>query len=479
MLDKFYEQLGGTTSVSTIVIVVGMMLLFGFLMTRLTKRLHLPNVTAYLAVGIIMGPFCLNLVPGEIRSGMSFLNDIALAFIAFSIGQFFRLSNLKENGFKTIIIVLIEIGVSSLLIFGVMRYIFKCSIPVSMVFAALAAVTSPTSTMMTIRQKKAQGRFVNNLLEVLALDNLIALLAYSVAISLTVASEATSDITIGTLLKPLGLNMLSIVIGMAFGAILRLMMPKSRTTDNRLIILVAFIFSFCGICAALDVSPLLGCMLMGTVYINISQDDKSFSQLNYFSPPFLLLFYVLSGTKFNLSLLFGSSSNSLGISIMVASLVYCIVRYAGKYGGTVLGGIVTKQNKSVTYYTGLALMPQGGVAIGLAALTLRVIPGEMGSVIQTIILTTSIIYEIIGPALASVALDLSKSTLTIEDITHVETANKSSVEILTERIQAIQKGLPQNTSTNDSYLNYNDEDSFEEAAEEYYNSNGFRGHFRR
>lgn len=466
------EQIVGSDAITAqIIISIGLMLSFGFLMTRVTKKLKLPNVTAYIVVGILMGPFVLNLIPQNVISKMDFLSDIALAFIAFSTGEFFKLSILKKNGSKVIIITIFESLVASFIIFLVTFLILKLDLAFAIVLSALAAATAPASTVMTIRQTGAKGDFVNTLLQVVALDDVVGLLAYSIAISVALASSGSSDLGAMAVIKPIIENIIVILIGIVFGFGMKLLMTKKRTTDNRLIIAIAFIFLFCGICALVDVSPLLGCMVMGTVYVNSTNDDKLFKQLNYFSPPILLLFFVRSGLNFNLDALFSSSSGG-STSLIVVGVVYFFVRIIGKYLGAFLGCLITKKSKEVRNYLGLALIPQAGVAIGLAALGARTLGEPYGDELNTIILASSVLYELIGPACAKASLYLSKSySNNLDEITNVNTINddgtqKSDVEILIERIQEIQKQIP----SHDEVL-YQEENAFTEAAEEYINYN--------
>lgn len=467
MLTPIYEKLHITSSVSAIIISLALMLIGGFLMTRITKRLKLPNVTAYILAGIILGPFCLNLVPGKVIGGMSFIADIALAFIAFSTGEFFKLSALKKNGAKTVVITVLEAFLASVLVFCVCFLLLRLEINFSIVLAALAAATAPASTVMTIRQTGAKGDFVDTLLQVVALDDVVGLVAYSIAVSVAVASS-TGTFELLSVIKPLLLNLLVFALGGGFGFVLKWMLFK-RSTDNRLIVAVALLFSFCGICALLDVSPLLGCMAMGMVYINATDDERLFKQLNYFSPPILLLFFVRSGLNFDLSALVNTSDIIGGVPLILIGVVYFIVRIAGKYAGAYIGCLITKKDRSVRNYLGLALIPQAGVAIGLAAMGARALGGGAGTALETIILASSVLYELIGPACAKLSLYLSHSySDKLEDITDTpetdENGNKKSeVELLIERIQAIQKELPEHK---DPY--YEDEKAFSDAAEEHY-----------
>ena len=211
---------------------------------------------------------------------------------------------------------------------------------------------------------------------------------------------------------------------------------NKRSTDNRLIISVAFLFVVCGIGAALDVSPLLGCMTMGTVYINVTDDDKLFKQLNYFSPPILLLFFVNSGLNFGIDSLFSAGSSMGGIPLIVIGVLYFIVRIAGKYVGAFAGCAITKKPKETRNYLGLALIPQAGVAIGLAAMAARLIGGEEGAMLQPVILSSSILYELIGPGCAKLALYLYKSYGQEKEPEVVEPTRAESLKEQLSRIEA-------------------------------------------
>lgn len=407
MLDNLYKHLSQTSTVPVVIISVAIMLLAGFLVSRLTKLLKLPNVTAYILVGILLGPFCLNVVPGYVISGMDFISDIALAFIAFSMGEFFRFSTIKKNGAKVIVITLFEALVASVLVFILTFFILRMPLPFSIILAALASATAPASTMMTIRQTGAKGDFVDTLFSVVALDDVVGLVAFSVAISVALASLG-GGFSASDVLLPIAFNIMMIAIGIGGGFLLKFLMAK-RSNDNRLIVSIALLFAICGIGAAVDVSPLLGCMAMGTVYINVTGDDKLFKQLNYFSPPILLLFFVKSGLGFRLDALVSVQSSMGGVPLIVIGILYFAVRILGKYGGAFLGCLITKKDKPVRNFLGLALVPQAGVAIGLAALGARVLGGDTGSMLQTIILSSSILYELVGPALAKLSLYLSGS----------------------------------------------------------------------
>jgi len=471
MLSSLYSAISPTAVVIT---AVSLMLFMGFAMTRITKRLKLPNVTAYILVGVLVSPYCFDLVPQNIIEGMDFLSDIALAFIAFSTGEFFRMSILRRNGPRVVLVSLIESAVTASVIFVTMFFLLRMNLALSIVLSALAVVISPSSTMMTIRQTGSKGDFVDTLLQVSALDDVTGLLFFSVAVSIGAASEGTG-VDFLDIVTPVLVNLAVILVGCLFGLFMKLLM-SNRSQDNRLIVSVALLFAFCGICAACEVSPLLGCMSMGTVYINISNDENLFKQLNYFSPPLLLLFFVRSGAGFNLDALIHSSGSVGAVPLIVISIVYFAVRIAAKYTGAFAGCAAAGKTKNVRNYLGLALIPQAGVAIGLSALGARSLGGATGDALETIILASSILYEFVGPGCAKLSLYLSGAySDKLEDLTTVEEQTeegepKSNVEILIERIQKIQKELPAHNTMSE------EEAAFLEGAEQHFAAIGARHH---
>lgn len=465
-------------SVSTVIISIAIILIGGFAMSRITNLLHLPNVTAYIVVGILIGPYVLDIVPEQIIDGTEFLPDIALAFIAFSTGEFFKLSVLKKNGIKVVIITIFESLLATLLVFIVSYFVLKLNLSFSLVLGALAAATAPASTVMTIRQTGAKGDFVDTLLQVVALDDIVGLVAYSVAISIAIADIAGGSIDISNITGPIVMNLIAVIGGALVGFVMSFLLMK-YTTDNRLIIAIAFIVAFCGLCAYYEISPLLGCMCMATVYINVSDDDKLFKQLSYWTPPIILMFFVRSGMNFNLDMILNQSGSIGAAPLLLVGIVYFIVRIIGKYAGAYIGCRLTGKGRNVRDYLGLALIPQAGVAIGLAALGARTLGGETGEALQTIILASSVLYELIGPTCGKLALYLSGSySDRIENVTEVaimdENGNAlSEVDILKARIQKIRENIPEHPVNED-------ENEFSKAAEEYYmNMNTYRRNKKR
>ena len=437
----------GPTAASTIVS-LAVMMLSGFLMTRLTKKLKLPNVTGYILAGILIGPFCLNTVPASFIAHTDFLSDIALAFIAFSTGEFFRLSVLKKNGPRVIVITVLESLTASVLVFLAVWGVLGMDLSFSIVLAALAAATAPASTMMTIRQTHAKGDFVDTLLQVVAFDDIVGLVAFSAAIAVAVSAYQGTGFSLPTLIKPVLSNLGVLLLGGLFGLLLKLALKNRSSTDNRLIISLAMLLAFCGISTIFGISPLLGCMAMATVYINLTEDERLFRQLGYFSPPILLLFFVRSGMSFDLSAVLGDAGTLGATPLLWVGVIYFFVRIIGKYAGAFIGCAITGKDAKVRNYLGLALVPQAGVAIGLAALGARTLGGDVGKALQTIILASSILYELVGPGLAKLSLWLSHSySNKLEDLAPVPETDengrvKTEAELLAERIQAIQKSLP-------------------------------------
>lgn len=447
MLGAFSQKLAQSGQTAGVIISVALMLFLGFAMTRITKALRLPDVTAYILTGIFIGPYCLNLIPANVIGGMDFISDIALAFIAFSVGEFFKLSTLKKSGLGVIVITLLEACMASVFVFVLTYFALGLDLAFCAVLAALASATAPASTVMTIRQTGAKGDFVETLLQIVALDDVVSLVAYSIAISIALAGSGNRGSSFETIIKPILANLFVLALGGFFGFLLKLLFRK-RSTDNRLIVSLATLFAFCGVCALLGVSPLLGCMSMGMVYINLTNDANLFQQLAYFSPPVLLLFFVRSGLSFRLDTLFGAQNTLGSVPLILVGVLYFITRILGKYAGAWLGCLAVKKPRRTRDYLGLALIPQAGVAIGLAALGARTLGGEIGQDLQTIILASSVLYELIGPGCAKLALYLSHSYSTkLEELVDVEESaeeapKKTELKLLIERIQKIQQELP-------------------------------------
>ena len=389
------------TQNTQVMLSLAIILLCGFLFTRFTKKLRLPNVTAYLLAGIAIGPHVLGLIPTNIVDGLDFVTDVALAFIAFGVGRYFKWEILRKSGKEVLVITLLEALGAAVLITLVMYYLFHLSLAFSLLLGAIGSATAPASTIMTIRQYHAKGKFVDLILQVVALDDAVALVAFSVATAVTSATvSGQPGITVAEIALPILSNLLAVAGGLVFGWLLHLLITEKRTSDNALMIAISMILLVAALCSAFEISPLLSCMALGTAFINLSKNETLFTQVESFSPPVLTLFFVLSGMRLDLSSL--ATAGIIGV-------VYFLVRIAGKYLGATVGGILCRSQPSVRHFLGMALIPQAGVSIGMAALGQRLLSEETGALLSAIILSSAVLYEMIGPASAKAALILSGS----------------------------------------------------------------------
>ncbi len=388
----FFPQ--GLHEITTILLSLSIMLLAGFLLTRLTKLAKLPNVTGYIVAGVLIGPYVANIIPQEMVDGMGFISDIALAFIAFSVGRFFKKEIFAKTGPRIIAITLLESLLAGVFVTLALHYIFALDWDFCLLLGAIATATAPASTMATIRQYHARGKFVNILLQVIALDDAVCLLVFSIAAAV-VNADLQAGLPFSAMLLPIVYNVLALVVGALSGVLLSKLMTPSRSEDNRLILTIALLLGIAGLCAAVDISPLLACMLFGMVYINKTRDSDLYRQVERFTPPILSLFFIVSGMNLDLR-----SFTGLGI----IGVCYFLVRIAGKYIGAYLGCALTQTPKKIRNNLGLALVPQAGVAIGLAFLGRRMLSDAPGKMLLSIILSSSVLYELIGPASAKIAL---------------------------------------------------------------------------
>jgi Kef-type K+ transport system membrane component KefB len=382
---------------ATTILLLTLILGAGFLMTRVTKLAKMPHVTGYLLAGILIGPSVLKWVDIETVRSLDFVTDIALAIIAFSVGKFFKISELKSNGVKAIILTIFEASGALIIVTLTMHYLFGLPWPFCILLGVIGSATAPASTMMTIRQYNAKGPFVDTILQVTALDDAFALIAFSVSAAFLQALE-TGHFSPAMLFLPLFKNVLSIGLGFGTAFVLKYLIAKRNSDDHRLVVLMIAILGLSGTCALLNVSPLLACMVLGGTYRNISDDEQLFRLLNFFAPPVLLTFFVVSGMKLDLVML--KVAGIMGV-------FYFFIRIVGKYIGSYTGASLLKMDKEIRYFLGMALTPQAGVSIGLAALGQRLLPTDMAMLLNTIILSSAVLYEMTGPALAKASLFLS------------------------------------------------------------------------
>lgn len=401
----FIEQLNQETAV---LLVLSIILFSGFIMTRLTNTLNMPKVSGYILAGILIGPCCLDFIPHDMIESMGFISDIALAFIAFGVGKFFKKEVLMQTGKKILVITVSEAMMAGVLVTLVLKLLFRLDWGFALILGAIATATAPASTMMTINQYKAKGEFVNTLLQIVALDDVVCLLAFSV-VSAVINGSAAGSLSVNDILVPILFNIVVIGLGVFCGYFLSRLLIPARSRDNRLILAIAMLLGLSGLCATVDISPLLSCMVFGAVYINLTRDKKLFRQINNFTPPVMSIFFIVSGMNLDISAL--STVGAIGVA-------YFIIRIVGKYLGTYLSCQAMGTSREIRNYMGLALIPQAGVAIGLAFLGQRVLPAETGNLMLTIILSSSVLYEMVGPISAKAALFLSGSipNRNLEDI---------------------------------------------------------------
>ena len=392
-MQEFLSQLNQETEA---LLVLSIILFAGFIMTRLTNTLNLPKVSGYILAGILIGPCSLNFIPQHM---MGFVSDLALAFIAFGVGKFFKKEVLMRTGKKIIVITISEALTAGVLVTVILKFIFRLDWDFALILGAIATATAPASTMMTINQYKAKGEFVNTLLQIVALDDVVCLLAFSIVAAIA-NGRASGALTVNDILIPIMLNLFAICLGFFCGYFLSRLLIPARSRDNRLILAIAMLLGLSGICAAADISPLLSCMVFGAAYINLTRDKKLFRQINNFTPPVMSIFFIVSGMNLNV--------NALG-TVGVIGVAYFLIRIAGKYLGTYFSCLAMGTSREIRKYMGLALIPQAGVAIGLAFLGQRLLPPETGNLMLTIILSSSVLYEMVGPISAKAALFLSGS----------------------------------------------------------------------
>ncbi len=367
----------------------------GLLFTRLTRLLHLPNVTAYLIAGVLIGPGVLNVVNQSAIDSLSLITSVALGFIAFSIGDQFKLSTLKQIGKPALIITALE-SVGAVILVDVVTLAFGFPPALCVTLGALAASTAPAATLMIVRQYKAEGPLTQMLLPVVAADDATGLIAYSISINIAIALANHQAMNFrDTFLIPLGQIALALVIGAVFGFLVALSHRYFRSHTNRLSICLGAVLACVALADILDLSALLMCMAVGAVYVNLREDaEKILVSVDDWTYPLFMLFFVISGSSLDLAAL--PKVGMLGI-------VYILTRFAGKWIGSYLGAAMTKQPKVVKENIGFALMPQAGVAIGMATLALKQLPGY-GVQVQTVILAATLVYELVGPLASKFAL---------------------------------------------------------------------------
>ena len=396
---------------------VAFAVLAGLMMTRVVKKLGLPDVTAYLVAGVLIGPYALgrlNLPVGfhtlEAVEGLNLMSDVALGFIAFAIGNEFRLSALKKTGKQATIVGIVQGLVAALFVDAALiglHFILGDKLPISsaITLGAIATATAPAATLMVVRQYKAKGKLTDILLPVVALDDAVGLVVFAVSFGIARAIHSGAVELTSILLEPALEIVLSLALGAAMGWILTQLEKLFNSNSNRLSLTIGFVLVTVAISMAefdvggvhIGFSSLLVCMMLGTVFCNICPlSGDLMEKADGWTAPLYVLFFVISGAELELSVF--SDWAIVGVGV-----VYILFRSLGKYVGAYTSCKATGCDEKVTKYLGVTLLPQAGVALGMCVTAGQLGHGD-GTIVRNIILFSVLIYELVGPALTKIAL---------------------------------------------------------------------------
>lgn len=386
------------------------------MLSRLTKLLNLPAVTAYLIAGLLLGPFCLGAIklPGlgfnslEQVETLSVITQVALGFIAFTIGNEFRLHQLKTYGGKAITIGIFQAVFTTVLVDIVLiglHFAFPkvITIPTAIILGAIASATAPAATLMVVRQYKADGPLTKLLLLVVAIDDAVGLVLFSVSFGIATALSAGQASILAVVVEPIVEIVLSLGLGAIMGLLMDLVEELFHSRSKRLTISVAFVLLTVGLSSLkFHIGPvhcgfslLLVCMMTGTVFCNICDtSEELMGRVEGWTTPLNVLFFVISGAELDLNVLVQPMTLVIGV-------VYIIARSAGKYFGADISCLMTRQPKPISDNLGITLLPQAGVALGMA-LTAASLPG--GDLTRNVVLFAVLIYELVGPAMTKRSL---------------------------------------------------------------------------
>lgn len=401
---------------STSLLCLATALIGGLLLSRLTKKLNLPAVTAYLVAGILIGPFVLGRI-GVSGLGfqsleqvemMSIITQTALGFIAFTIGNEFRLHQLKKMGKSAITIGILQAVITTLLVDVVLIVLHFCfpdiiSIPVAITLGAIASATAPAATLMVIRQYKADGPLTKLLMLVVAIDDAVGLVLFSVSFGIATALSHGQASILAVVVEPIVEIVLSLLLGSLMGWLLNWVEQFFHSRSKRMTISVAFVLLTVGLSQLkfhiggvhCGFSLLLVCMMTGTIFCNICPtSEELMERVDNWVMPLNVLFFVISGAELDLDVVLQPITILIGV-------VYIIARSLGKYYGSAVSCKLTHQSKPITDNLGVTLLPQAGVALGMA-LTASSLDG--GSQVRNVVLFAVLIYELVGPALTKRSL---------------------------------------------------------------------------
>ena len=378
-----------------ILLSLGAAIAIGMVFNRLVKKLGLPNVTGYLVAGVLLGPCFLQIIPTVWLRSCTVLVNVALGFIAFSIGGEFKISKIKKIGKSVLIITLFQALMTTALVDIGLLIFFPPA--VALCLGAIATATAPAATLMVIRQYKAEGPVTNILMPVVALDDAIGLIVFSISLSLaklTLAVEGVNPLHI--LLDPLKEIALSLIIGAVIGGLLSFCLGFFHSRSNRLVSIISAVFIGTSVADLFHLSSLLLCMAIGAMMSNFYRESEKMLDLTeHWTPAVLLLFFVISGAELDLAVV---------PTVGLLGVLYLVLRSLGKYFGARLGASVVHEDKNVRKYLGVALLPQAGVAIGMSQIVVNALPSEYGAPIRAVVLCATLVYELFGPLLTKIVL---------------------------------------------------------------------------
>ena len=397
---------------------ISIALIAGLFMSRVVKPLKLPAVTGYLVAGILIGPYCLGLLGikgigftdvSEVAD-LSILNDVALGFIAFAIGDEFRLSQLKHTGKQATIIGIFQAVITTLVVdaalIGLHFILGEDKLPLSsaIILGAIASATAPAATLMVVRQYKAKGKLTNLLLPIVALDDAVGLIIFAVSFGIAKALTLGEFSLVSVLVDPIVEIVFSLVLGAILGWCLSFAEKFFHSRSKRQAIVITAIFFAVALSKLkfhigpvhVGFSPLLVCMMLGTIFCNICDFSANLMEkTDRWTAPLFILFFVLSGAELEFSVF-------TDISIIGIGIVYIITRSLGKYFGARWSSVIAKSEPHIQKYLGITLLPQAGVALGMSITAMEI--GESGVIIRNIVLFGVLIYELFGPTLTKIAL---------------------------------------------------------------------------
>ena len=403
----------------TCLICLAVAVIGGLMMSRLTKLVNLPAVTAYLVAGLLMGPFCLGAlgISGvgfqslEQVDSMKILTQTALGFIAFSMGNEFRLSQLKQMGSKAIVIGIAQAVITTLLVDAVligvhMLFPEMLSLSAAITLGAIASATAPAATLMVVRQYKADGPLTRLLMLVVAIDDAVGLLLFSVSFGIASALENGAVSITGIVVEPVLEILLSVVLGCVMGAALDRVEHLFHSRSKRMSLSVAFVMLTVGLSTLkfevggihIGFSLLLVCMMTGTMFCNVCDtSEELMERVERWTVPLNILFFVISGAELDLKILVNPVTLIIGI-------IYIAARSAGKYVGAYSSCRAVKCSEPITKNLGITLLPQAGVALGMALTAAQL---SDGGLVRNVILFSVLVYELVGPALTKRSLLLA------------------------------------------------------------------------